>query len=355
MLNSNEYTKLNSFFRDHEIVDNPVSVPSSCSEKREMTSLPTYKHVSFKLSPSFSPLSPQCSSVLGFSKTSQTTSSSLRIPSPTPLAQSGMKIVKVVPPRELAHSVPSETSSSLLTLPLPLTTSIDVTNVDGHSTVEGESRRISNGQSFYPAVARNETRMRGVIPPALSSKSYNNGLSGSSSIPLGQETYQKFHNYSLEDQLQNSKQWDMSFASLFQYKRQFGHCKVPYLWEKNNPLSQWVKRQRHQKKLKDMGRHSNLSDRRENLLNGIGFCWDHREAVWDERFQELQLFYRANGHCRVSRSNHPTLAVWLKRQRHQIRHVFSEKYDGPEKAIIAGRIEKLLELGVVLNVHHCTA
>ena len=119
-------------------------------------------------------------------------------------------------------------------------------------------------------------------------------------------------------------------------------------------LSQWVKRQRHQRKLKTQNRHSNLTDEREELLDGIGFCWDSRDAAWDERYADLVRYYKTHGHVRVSRFHDPSLSVWLKRQRHSCRLFLLAESNGSYPQASHGRITKercqqLLDLGVELG------
>ena len=139
------------------------------------------------------------------------------------------------------------------------------------------------------------------------------------------------------------------YSELADYKAKYGHCHVPYSWSRNKPLSQWVKRQRHQYKLKTEGKHSNLSDERESMLQDLGFVWDSRAANWDERFHELVAFKQQFGHCRVTKTNpkYRPLAVWLKRQRQ-----FSRQFLGGDRStgMTADRMSRLIKLGVKLNL-----
>jgi hypothetical protein len=146
-----------------------------------------------------------------------------------------------------------------------------------------------------------------------------------------------------------SDQWNERYLELVQYKSSFGHCNVPYHWPVNRPLSQWVKRQRHQCKLKKEGKHSNLPDVREQMLNELNFVWDARASNWEERMEELRRFCMEHGHCKVTKTNQKCrpLAVWLKRQRHHCRlYLAGDRTTGmtPE------RISALVDLGVKLNV-----
>lgn len=70
-------------------------------------------------------------------------------------------------------------------------------------------------------------------------------------------------------------------------------------------------------------------------LDGLGFCWDAREANWEQRFAELVAIKQQRGHCDVPRDwpENPELAGWVLRQRYR------EHTLGPE------RIKKLEGLG----------
>lgn len=113
------------------------------------------------------------------------------------------------------------------------------------------------------------------------------------------EHKQRFRQY-------QSDQWRERFEELRQFHQRYGHCLVPHNFVNNFQLAQWVKRQRYQYKLKHkMGRHSTLTDEREVLLQGIGFCWDSHHASWMEHYQALIEYRKVHGHCNVpSPSSH---------------------------------------------------
>lgn len=148
-----------------------------------------------------------------------------------------------------------------------------------------------------------------------------------------------------------SCQWKTRYEELKQFHNEFGHCNVPYEWPRNKPLSQWVKRQRRQYKLKQALRHSNLSDERQRLLERLGFVWDSRAATWEERYEKLREFKRVFGHCKVTTMKHPEhhhLALWLKRQKHLCKHFLMGSVDSSE-GMNHERLRKLLDLGVEIG------
>lgn len=113
--------------------------------------------------------------------------------------------------------------------------------------------------------------------------------------------------------------WTVRFNELLQFKDAHGHCLVPHTYPENLLLSQWVKRQRYQFKLKAQGRHSTLTDDRQKMLDAVGFVWHCHHAAWYEKLEELKKYHAQYGDCRVPHNYPPdrSLAVWVKRQRRQ--------------------------------------
>jgi len=118
-----------------------------------------------------------------------------------------------------------------------------------------------------------------------------------------------------------SRTWNAQFQELLHFRKVYNHCLVPRIYHENPRLSQWVQKQRHQRKRKIQGLFSTLSDERQELLDNMaGFCWDSHQAVWNERFQSLEVFKLEHGHCMVP-SNHldSSLYNWVRYQKKQFR------------------------------------
>jgi hypothetical protein len=110
-------------------------------------------------------------------------------------------------------------------------------------------------------------------------------------------------------------------------------------------------RQRYQFKLKAEKKASTLTAERIVALDDIGFIWDSHGSAWMERWNELQEFRHAFGHCNVP-TNYPAniqLATWLKCQRRQYK-LFKE---GKTSNMTEHRLQKLERLGLEweLRVH----
>mmetsp|Transcript_11373 Transcript_11373/g.23981 ORF Transcript_11373/g.23981 Transcript_11373/m.23981 type:complete len:546 (+) Transcript_11373:103-1740(+) len=68
--------------------------------------------------------------------------------------------------------------------------------------------------------------------------------------------------------------WESRFTELLQYRKDNGHCNIPWRWIGNRPLAAWVNAQR--KKYMDMqrGKTSNLTQDQIRRLEEIGFRWN---------------------------------------------------------------------------------
>lgn len=137
--------------------------------------------------------------------------------------------------------------------------------------------------------------------------------------------------------------WNERYTELKNFVRRNGHAHVPVRYQANLPLSKWCKRQRYQWRLKYEGKHSTLSDSRESKLNALGFLWDIRLTVWEERFQELLQFKEKHGHCFVpiSYNEYPKLGTWVKCQR---RH-WKLRCSDQQSSMTPERIAKLEAIG----------
>jgi len=144
-----------------------------------------------------------------------------------------------------------------------------------------------------------------------------------------------------------NERWMDRFQELVEFYEREGHFNVPY--KSNTTLFQWVKRQRHQFKLRSMGEHSNLTMDRIQQLDKIGFVWNSHLAAWNDKFQELKEFKMIHGHCFVpcSYKGNSKLSTWIKRQRRQYRKFIA----GQQSTLDSARIEKLEKLGLVWDYY----
>lgn len=143
-----------------------------------------------------------------------------------------------------------------------------------------------------------------------------------------------------------SSSWNERFQELIQFREGNDHCLVPHNYPANPKLSQWVRKQRHQRKRKEKALHSTLSNERQELLTNAGFIWDSHRAMWQERFQSLEVFEMTTGHCNVPSNFHDaSLSNWVKNQRKQ----FKLFQTGSKTTMNEERINLLNSLGFNWN------
>jgi len=110
------------------------------------------------------------------------------------------------------------------------------------------------------------------------------------------------------------------------------------------PLSPILLGQHYQFRLKQMGKHSTLSNNREDLLLAVGFVWDSHQASWSDHFQTLEAYALANGHCCIPphlSNEYGSLITWCKHQRRQ----YKLYQDGADSTMTAERIRCLESIG----------
>lgn len=113
--------------------------------------------------------------------------------------------------------------------------------------------------------------------------------------------------------------WDANFQKLLVFRERNNHCIVPCFYDADPSLARWVKRQRHHYYLLSQKKPSPLKKERIQMLNRIGFVWNAKEALWQERLRELLDFKSFHGHCSVPTvfPSNQRLATWVKCQRRQ--------------------------------------
>mmetsp|Transcript_22942 Transcript_22942/g.65005 ORF Transcript_22942/g.65005 Transcript_22942/m.65005 type:complete len:648 (-) Transcript_22942:187-2130(-) len=144
----------------------------------------------------------------------------------------------------------------------------------------------------------------------------------------------------------NDKVWNQRYSELKRFIQKHGHCLVPS--DDGTPykaLSNWVKRQRFQAKKRAAGKPSRLFDERVQALERIGFIWNPRDALWEERFEEFKAFKKAHGHSiiPINVPEYAKLSTWVKSQRR--RYVETKSGARCLDETFEGRIARLNAVG----------
>jgi hypothetical protein len=147
--------------------------------------------------------------------------------------------------------------------------------------------------------------------------------------------------------LEQLELWKQRYEELVRFRNEFGHCLVPLKVPRHRSLAHWVKRQRHQYRMKMESKHSTLTCERQTALEALGFVWDSHAAAWEERWKELRSYRDEKGHCKIAKTypKNPQLAIWVQCQRRQ----FKLYCQGKDSNMTGGRINKLLSLGFVFS------
>ena len=159
-------------------------------------------------------------------------------------------------------------------------------------------------------------------------------------------------------------------AELTAFKARFGHCQVPVNWSGNRRLARWLQKIQQNPSLLSLeeivqslklgfpfattdrvwlkryveyvemtrrtpGSSADQSPQtwaksqrsavprgqmlpyRRRLLDRVNFPWSLREALWEQRFGQLQAFKKVHGHCDVPNEweRNPSLGAWCTTQR----------------------------------------
>ena len=118
------------------------------------------------------------------------------------------------------------------------------------------------------------------------------------------------------------RRWQQRFNELVVFKAEKGHCNIPQRYQPNRALGKWVHKQRDEFKKHLLGESSSLTLDRIIALIQIGFqvsVDNLAEALWHDRFDELLVFFKIYGHCKVPQqySENRALGKWVHRQRHE--------------------------------------
>ena len=132
--------------------------------------------------------------------------------------------------------------------------------------------------------------------------------------------------------------WEERFNELKEYKAAHGTCDVSLRDPINSKLGPWVRNQRA------VYKKGTLSAEYIKRLEQLGFTWNTRDALWEERFRELQEFQITYGHCHVPNKDkeNPPLSRWVGTQR--------KNYIN--KILDDSRVERLVKLGFIWDTRH---
>ena len=127
--------------------------------------------------------------------------------------------------------------------------------------------------------------------------------------------------------------WNEKYSRLKEYKNKFGDTNVPFYYDEDKELANWVHKQRAKYDLGD------LSKDMIQRLDEIGFVWEPHEAAWEEMYKKLINYKDKFGNTEVHEQwdADSRLGIWVRDQRRQYRI----------EDLSDDRIMKLEEIGFV--------
>ena len=116
--------------------------------------------------------------------------------------------------------------------------------------------------------------------------------------------------------------WFKMYNELLNFKREFGHFKVPWGWKENPQLAPWIQRTK-------LNKHE-IGAKKIILLDKIGFDWTRKKRVikpWEEMYQKLKEFKENYGHTSVpvQWEKDEKLGKWVSRMRYEGKNLPEER------------------------------
>ena len=76
---------------------------------------------------------------------------------------------------------------------------------------------------------------------------------------------------------------------------------VPQQYPENHALGIWVNKQRMEKKAKDDGKASSMTNEKAKFLEEAGFVWakGKGQECWENSFRKLQKYFERHGDCKI--------------------------------------------------------
>ncbi|GFH61957.1 hypothetical protein CTEN210_18433 [Chaetoceros tenuissimus] len=142
--------------------------------------------------------------------------------------------------------------------------------------------------------------------------------------------------------------FDLRITKLQQFKEKHGHCNVPWKYEDDPSLGNWVSDMRYSYKQIRLGKtpRYNLTQARIDKLEEIGFQWQlSKNLSFEVQMTKLQQFKEKQGHCNVPRryEDDPSLGNWVAYMRQAYKQIQLDKK--PRNSLTEAKIKQLEEMG----------
>ena len=111
--------------------------------------------------------------------------------------------------------------------------------------------------------------------------------------------------------------WKSMLQELIAYKETEGHLNVPQNYPANPLLGRWINTQRKEYKKYIENQPSQITERRIQVLEDMGFIFDLYEHSWQTMYQQLKEYIDTHGDSYVPKryEENPVLGTWVQTQR----------------------------------------
>jgi len=118
--------------------------------------------------------------------------------------------------------------------------------------------------------------------------------------------------------------WVDNYLNLKDYMNEHGRGAVPS--KREDLLGAWCAKQVQQYNKYQANLPSNMNEQKIALLNEIGFIWDRKSSVWNQRYETLAVYFNKYGHCRIpSNYEDQVLFRWVSKERIKYRNFLEDK------------------------------
>jgi superfamily II DNA or RNA helicase len=122
------------------------------------------------------------------------------------------------------------------------------------------------------------------------------------------------------------------YNELLEYKKKYGHCKVPFGKKEYIDLGRWVNKLRRVYKYGYRDERGNIIFKYQGTiragqlrkLNEIGFIWK-ANVDWDSHFKTLEKYFHKNGHSNINQNENQKLYYWCYRQKKHVKDLSEEQ------------------------------
>ena len=143
----------------------------------------------------------------------------------------------------------------------------------------------------------------------------------------------------------NKEDFNKGLYEFILYTVKHGNESKPDKKGGDEELRRWMDYQNLCLKKMKVGNSTDMTEERKLVLDKVQFPWSSNDERWNKNYQDLVLFHKSNGHCKVPRD--AGIGEWVSSQRRGMK----QHVQGDKSHLTEERIEKLDLLGFEWNLN----